>query len=298
MEKPIRTVVLGMFDGLHAGHLRLLEIANNIKREYGTETLVYTFDNHPMTITLKAAPPLLLDTEERTELLLLNGADKVVTDVFDEKLCSTEAAAFAAMLGRRFNAKHVVVGFNYTFGKGGRGDAKLLAMLGRESGFTVHIADSVLYEGEVVSSTRIRRLIENGDVEKANAMLTRNFTMKGVVRKCRQVGSKIGFPTVNIRNDAKRPLPLFGVYATRLHLDGRVYNGITNVGTNPTFGDNELSVETHVFDFNEDTYGKTVVIEFLSFIRPQKRFETVEALKHQIQSDKEAVIKLQTKSDM
>ncbi len=286
-------VVLGMFDGVHIGHAALFAAAKALSRETQLITIAYTFKNHPLELVPGAKPPkLLLDVEERKDIILSLGIDKVVTDEFNRELCDMEAEDFIKMLISRFSVKHVIAGFNYTFGRHGVGNTEALFEFGKRYGFDVHVIEPVMYKGEVVSSSRIRRCIESGDVESANAQLTRNFTIKGTVQFGRQVGRTIGFPTANIKNETDRPVPLYGVYATRAHIDGKIYMGVTNVGNNPTFDLNELSIETHIFDFDENIYGKAVEIEFLSFIRKQMRFLSVDDLKSQIAEDKKRAIQI------
>lgn len=279
-------VVLGMFDGVHIGHAALFAAAKALSRENGLRTIAYTFKNHPLELISGAKPKLLLDEEERKNTMLSLGVDTVVMDEFDRELRDMEAEDFIKMLMSRFFVKHIIAGFNYTFGRLGAGNTEALFEFGKKYGFGVHVVKPVMYNGEVVSSSRIRSCIENGDIESANAQLTHNFTIKGTVVRGRRVGRMIGFPTANIKNETDRPVPLYGVYATRVHMDGKTYMGVTNVGNNPTFDLDELSVETHIFDFDEDIYGKMIEVEFLSFIRKQTRFLCVDDLKSQITKDK------------
>lgn len=292
METKAKIVVLGMFDGMHTGHASLFFAACSIKKECNLDILAYTFRNHPAELIRGKKPKLILTNKEREQMLYAAGASEVVMDEFTHELSAMSADDFAQMLKTRFCAHTVVAGFNYTFAKEGKGTPEILVGLGKKYGFSVHISDPVLYLGEPVSSTRIRRAVEQGDVCSANAMLGYPYRMSGVVERCKQIGRTIGFPTANIRNCDGKPLPLFGVYLTRVKLGERTFFGVTNVGTNPTFGENDISVETHIFDFCEDIYGEYIQVKFLQFIREQKRFSSVDELKMQIDSDCKTALSL------
>ena len=281
-----KTVILGMFDGVHIGHAALFDIAKSIRSE---KKCVFTFKNHPAEFITGRKIPLLLTEKERMTKLRAMGADEIIAADFDESLCATSPENFALMLKKRFGAKDVVAGFNYTFGAKGAGNANDLISFGRKFGFDVHIADPVTYGDEPVSSSRIRAAIRIGDIESANAMLGDSFSVSGIVEKGRQVGRKMGFPTANIRNSQGKALPLLGVYVTQTHLGKRVLESITNVGTNPTFGAMDVSIETHIKDFDEDIYGREIKVEFLHFVRGQRVFASMDELKEQIGKDLEAI---------
>lgn len=291
MEKQT-VVVLGTFDGVHKGHAALFDMAVKLAEKYDLETVVYTFSNSPSELFSSQPVKLLCSAQEKAKIIRSYNIDRVEMDVFTKELCNTSCRDFAQMLKNRFNIKYAVAGYNYTFGTKASGNIELLRELGYEYGFEVAEAAPVLYKGKPISSTRIRQCIENGELEDANAQLGRCFSMTGEVKRCRQIGRTIGFPTVNIVNEIGYPILPYGVYATRVNTDGRIFNGVTNVGNNPTFGSFGLTVETHIFDFNEELYGKQITVEFIKYLRAQQRFDSVDELVKQISTDKSLAIKI------
>ena len=283
-EKSV--VALGMFDGVHAGHRRLLNEAASIAKENGFRLIVYTFQNHPLSVFGKA-PKLLSGLDERVRLLRSFGADCVAADDFTLELAATEPEVFAKTLQERFSMAYAVAGFNYSFGKNGAGDTELLRELGKKMGFSVRELPPYLYEGEPVSSTRIRTLIERGEITTANAMLEREYALTGCVVRNRHIGSGIGFPTANLGGLEEMVLPQIGVYATRATVDDKTYNAVTSVGMNPTVGGKSLSVETYIMDFSCDIYGKQLTVAFVERLRGELYFESVEELAAQIAIDVE-----------
>ena len=285
-------IVLGMFDGVHIGHAQLFSKARALKAEYNMPITAYTFQNHPIEFITGEKVASILTNTERISKLYKSGADKVIAEEFSYDMCNMSAESFAQMLKSCLGAEHLVVGFNYTFGKDSAGTPEVLCKLGKKYGFAVHVTEPVMYGGEVVSSSRIRQAISNGNMKDTNIMLGSNFMMSGTVVRCREVGRQMGFPTANIKNSDNKPTPLFGVYATRTYINSKVHNSITNVGTNPTFGEMELSVETHIFDFDEDIYDKQISVEYVDFIRKQRRFASMNDLSAQINEDCKSVRKL------
>lgn len=283
-----RILLLGMFDGVHRGHCTLFEMAKSIQDDKDN-ICVYTFSNHPYEFITGKKVPLLLTNDERREWLYRFGADEIITDKFDESICNKPADVFAGEIRERFGADKVIAGFNYTFGRGGMGKAKDLSAYGRKYGFSAYITQPEMYKGQPVSSTRIRDAVSRGDIMSANLMLGYEYSVSGNVEYGRQVGRTLGYPTANIRNLHGKVLPKMGVYATSLSMDGKEYRGITNVGTNPTFGDFDVTIETHILDFDEDIYGRDITVSFLHFIRGQKKFSSMDGLKKQIAEDTEKV---------
>ncbi len=283
-EKSV--VALGMFDGVHAGHRRLLNESAAIAKENRLRLVVYTFQNHPLSVFGKA-PKLLSGLEERVRLLRSFGADCVAADDFTTELAATEPEVFVKMLCERFCMAYAVAGFNYTFGKNGAGDTKLLRELGVKTGFSVRELPPYLYDGEPVSSTRIRMLIESGNIKTANAMLEREYALTGLVVRNRHIGTSIGFPTANLGGLEELVLPQIGVYATRATVEGKTYNAVTSVGMNPTVGGKSLSVETYIMDFSHELYDKQLTVAFVERLRGELYFESVEELAAQISLDVE-----------
>lgn len=279
-------LALGMFDGMHIGHRTLIGRAVERSKELGCEAAVYTFSNHPMSI-LGGRPRMLSTPGEREADMRALGVTDVCMEPFTAALAGCPPERFVASLCERWRVRAFTVGFNYTFGARGLGTPELLERLGRERGFEVAVVEPVLYRNAPVSSSRIRGLVEQGDMLSAAQMLTHPYTLVGTVVENRRIGRKIGFPTANIALDPSRVTPKNGVYATVATLGGKTYRAVTNVGTNPTVAGDHLSIETHLLGFEGDAYGKTLCVAFVDFLRDERRFDSVEALKSQIAQDVE-----------
>jgi len=228
------------------------------------------------------------------ELLEKTRLDYLYFEKFDETFSRMRPEDFVKdILVERLNMKLAVAGFNYRFGYRGMGDTELLRKLGRKYGFRVIVIEPVMLGDEVVSSTKIRNYILEGDMERVFAFLGRHYSVAGKVEKGRRVGNTIGFPTANIYPEDYLVLPCHGVYITRTLVDGKMYHSITNVGNNPTFGGvDRISVETYIFDFEKDIYGKEIEVFFISKIREEMRFGSVEELIEQIHKDIEIAKKV------
>lgn len=284
MNNSKTVVVLGTFDGVHMGHRSLMSRAVLKAGAEGKKCLIYTFSNHPMSLISKS-PKLLMSSSERISVLNSLGADAVAADEFNRDIADMSPKEFVIMLKERFNMSDAVAGYNYSFGKGGKGDVETLQKLGDELGFSTLVCSRVIYEGESVSSTRIRECIENGDIKNANKMLENNYSLFGKVIQNKRIGTKIGFPTANIAVDESKVLPKVGVYATGVNICGRQYDSVTNVGTNPTVNGDKLTVETHIIGFDENIYGEEITVSFKDRIRDDKKFDSIHDLKEQIKQD-------------
>lgn len=282
-------IALGTFDGVHPGHKAIICAALEKAKKRGLESIIYTFTGHPMALFGKQ-PPLLMTDEER--LCALRRFCRVETDEFTLEYAATEPEAFVKMLVEKHGMRCAVAGFNYTFGKNGAGDTALLNRLSAKYGFEVVIVPPVMFENEPVSSTRIRAALEAGDVEKAAQMLGYTYSLEGEIRANRGIGRSIGFPTANITDFCARVLPADGVYATRVRVRGSVYAGVTNVGCNPTVHGDKLSVETYIIGFSDDIYGERMSVEFVSRLRGEMDFGSVEALRARIARDAQTAAQL------
>ena len=286
-------VALGMFDGVHMGHRKLLETTVKVAKRTNLTPIVYTFENHPAGL-FGNEPKNLLSREESFRRIRSMGIGIVEVDKFDRIMCETEPMVFIDMLRRRFDMRGAIVGFNYTFGRGAGANASDLCAYGRENGLFVEVIPGVTYDGELVSSTAIRRYIEEGNIERANGMLCVPYSIEGQIVEGRRIGSLIGFPTANLRIDdyTRITLPRNGVYVTLSYVDGEgcAYRSVTNIGTNPTVGGASISVEAHLLGFAQDIYGKSIRVEFLHRIRDQIKFTDTDALAMQIGRDVEAAI--------
>lgn len=277
-----KAVALGTFDGVHPGHAAIIGRALEAAREQNLDPLVYTFSTHPTAVFGKC-PPLLMTNEAR--IAALSRFCDVVADDFTRDFAATEPRAFVEMLVTRFHMRHAVAGYNYTFGHMGAGDTALLRTLGAELGFTVDIVPPVLFEGEPLSSTRIRAALEAGEVAKAAGMLGRPYELTGTVAPNRGIGRSIGFPTANLTGYEGLALPGDGVYATRAEVFGKTYPGVTNVGSNPTVGGDRITVETHLIGFSGDLYSEKMRVLFIEKLRGEMVFESLEALRARIEKD-------------
>lgn len=285
-------VALGMFDGVHVGHQRLLDVAQQEAARLRAVAAVYTFSNHPLSV-LGGTPRLLTDAQTRRALLLAGGVAEVVMTPFDLALARSTPEAFLERLAAQWELAGVVAGYNYTFGDRASGTADTLRKLGQEHGFAVFIVPPVLLDGTPVSSTRIRRLIEEaGDVTIAGKLLGRPYRLSGDVIANRQNGRRFGYPTANIAVQPDAVLPLTGVYATRAHAGQRSWVAVTNVGTNPTVHGDHVSVETHLLDFAGDLYGQRLSVDFYERLRGEFAFESERALVARIAKDVETARQL------
>lgn len=276
---------LGNFDGVHPGHLWLIEQARALGE--GVEIKVLTFEPHPRSFfAADRAPFRLTNAAQREIYLRAVGLSDVVTLPFDVSLAALSAQEFAsAVLKDQLGATVIVAGEDFHFGKGRGGDMSLLAEFGRELGFVVHGIDLHQTGGRACSSSRIRAQLVDGSYADATALWGRNFTLQGEVLKGDQLGRTLGFPTANLDfGDYLRPA--FGVYASQVTLpDGRVLGGVTNLGRRPTVDGLQDRFETHIFDFSEDLYGQVLSVELTGHIRPEQKFDGLEALKAQIAVD-------------
>lgn len=285
-------VALGMFDGVHIGHKALISRAVEEANILRAEPAVFTFSNHPMDV-LGGSVKLLSSMKERNAMIRALGVQELVSEPFTCELAALEPEAFVDLLQARWDVKAVVAGYNYTFGSRGLGTPETLERIGKERGFRVLVVPPVLYEGEPVSSTRVREAVERGDVALAGALLGRMYSLSGRIIRNKRIGRRIGFPTANIEPEERRVLPPDGVYATIAYVRGAAYRAVTNIGTNPTIEDGKLGIETHLLDFDADIYGEVLTVAFHSFLRGEIKFNGVEELKEQIKLDvqKAAAIK-------
>ncbi|MCY6372521.1 bifunctional riboflavin kinase/FAD synthetase [Clostridium ganghwense] len=280
-------IALGSFDGLHLGHMSLINKTIELAKKNKCKSMVFTFKNHPLTIINKEmVPKLVVNNDTKSKLLKNIGIDIVNYADFNGNFMRIPPEDFILNMIECYNAQGIIVGFNYRFGYKNLGDVELLEKLSTKFGFEVYIIKPVELNGEIISSSKIRHLISEGDIERANDFLTRPFMLEGEVIKGKQLGRKLHFPTVNLDYNKKFVLPRGGVYYTIVEYNGNEYKGITNIGYNPTVKDNKLSIETHILDFNKDIYGQSIKLFFLKRIRDEKRFNSLKELSDQLAKDK------------
>jgi riboflavin kinase/FMN adenylyltransferase len=281
-------VGLGNFDGLHIGHMALINTLISESRMNGLGSMIYTFMKHPENILRKKLfTPLLTTVNKKVQLLGSTGLEYLYFDEFDEKYSRMKPESFVKdILLDKLHAKLVVAGFNYRFGYNSQGDAALLKELGKKYNFKVIIVPPIKIDDTTVSSTIIREHVAKGDMEMVFKLLGRHYSITGDVRDGQKRGSKLGFPTANIHPEDYLILPHNGVYITKTMLDGAFHAGITNVGLNPTFGDiHKVTVETHLLDFDKDIYDENIEVFFLSKLRSEKKFKSREELVAQVNRD-------------
>ena len=286
-------VALGFFDGVHPGHRAV--IGRCVGDSGELPAVVLTFRESPAKALGRSAPPLLSDNERKAELMEQIGAEEVIfADFCDIKDQSPEDFV-RDVLKDRLNARCVYCGFNYHFGAGGRGDTALLETLCGEYGIGVVVLPPVQLGDRQVSSSVIRGLIADGEIERANEMLGYRFAVAGDIGSGNHIGTAMGFPTVNIPLREGITVPRFGVYASEIVIDGRVYRGATNIGVHPTVGENERPLcETFLLDFEGgDLYGRRAVCRLKAFVRPEKRFGSLEELTKQVQKDCETILTME-----
>lgn len=280
-------VTIGNFDGVHLGHQVLFdEVVQRARRSRGTSVAV-TFDPHPLQVLRTEGIKLISNCDQKTELIEMAGLDVLVIVPFSLKFAAMGAEEFVdTILVEAIGVKELVVGYDYAFGKGRKGNTDFLKKQGLEKGFPVTVIEPH-YEGNVlVSSTKVRELVAEGKMIDAAKLLGRPYQIRGVVQVGKQRGGKeIGFPTANLCVDAEDLVPKYGVYVTQVVCDGVCYGGVLNIGFNPTFGEEKLVAETHIFDFNQDIYGKPIKINLLKFLRQERKFSSIDELSAQIGRD-------------
>ena len=282
-------VALGNFDGVHLGHQTLIAELVKIAAEEGRRSLVYTFEKHPMEVLSAdgaGKPRLIMTNADKARIMEKLGADGIFFESFDREYASMDCDTFAReIIKEKLGTAHAVVGSNYSFGLGGSGNPALLRKLGEKYGFKVTVIEPVTVDGTVVSSTLLRGLIATGNVASFPRYAGRAYTVPGKVTHGRAVGRGLGFPTANISPKRGFASPADGVYATKTLVDGTVYDGVTNIGKNPTFGLRSRSIETFLLDADVDLYGREIRVAFIRMLRPEIRFSSPELLEKQIACD-------------
>lgn len=271
-------VALGYFDGVHLGHQRVITSASNEKQN-GLCTVVFTFEQRPLSVIDGRQQENITQKSEKHRLIEQSGADILYSVDFNLIKDISPKDFVKAVLCDTFNAKKVFCGFNYHFGKNGEGDSEMLKTLCKEQGIDVFTVPPVLQDGAVVSSTRIRSLIKDGNIKEANRLLGHKYGFSAQITQGNHIGRKIETPTINQHFEDGFILPRFGVYATVVTIDGTKYCGVTNIGVKPTIGSYSPLSETWLPEYSgESLYGKTVDVRLLEFIRPEKKFDSLHDL--------------------
>lgn len=277
-------VALGYFDGIHLGHKAVLGKTLEMAEKMGLTPVVMLFDIHPRKLLTGSVPPVLLSEERKRELLKEMGFGIFDFD-FRRAMNYTAEEFEEKILVQELNAKVVVCGYDYHYGKGGKGSAETLNKNLEKKNIGVYALSPVYLGEESVSSTKIRHLISEGEIEKANAMLGDYFTYDFTVERGDGIGHKMGFPTINQFFPEDFIIPKYGVYASRVKLDGKYYCAVTNVGVRPTVSGESLRSETCIFNFEGDLYGRNVEVSLLKFLREEKKFASLDELKEAVNKD-------------
>ncbi len=286
-------VALGNFDGIHRGHQVVIGEAGRAAREMGLSLTVVVTEPHPVSFFApNAAPFRLTPFRERAQLLEQFGVDQLLVLPFDKTLAGMLAQDFVMdVLADALDAKHVFVGYDYRFGNRRGGGTDVLSWMGEMEGFGLTVIKPVTvglegYAGEVYSSTLVRQALQIGEARKAAALLGHWWSINGRVTRGDQRGRTIGFPTANVELGESLQ-PKLGVYAVRVHIEGEesVHNGVANIGMRPTFDNRDVLLEAHLFDFDGDLYDKHLRVELVAYLRPEQKFDGIEALKTQIHKD-------------
>jgi riboflavin kinase/FMN adenylyltransferase len=286
IQKPT-VLTLGVFDGLHLGHQRIMQTVSERAKTVGAQATAITFDPHPRAVLHPdSAPPLLQTLDQRLANFEVLGIEQAIVIPFDKEFASNPAENFLRdIVHDRLQAKEVYLGKGFAFGKGRGGNIDLLRQMSRELGFVADEVPEVVLRGQRLSSSKIRHLLAEGRVNLARRMLGRPYGIEGVIVRGDRRGHTIGFPTANLRPH-NRVIPKFGVYATATLVEGTWRRSITNVGVRPTFGqDLEPSIESYIFDFDGDLYGDVLRVRFLHRIRDERKFNGIDELKAQIARD-------------
>jgi riboflavin kinase/FMN adenylyltransferase len=289
-------LTLGVFDGVHRGHRSIIEELISTGQNPGIEsTFLITFSPHPVVVTRSRKAPKILSTiDERLDLIQSYPLDGVFVVRFDEKMRNTDYRDFIReYLIDAFDMRSLVLGYDCHFGRDREGGPESVQSEGRRHGFEVKVVPPLQIDGQVVSSTFIRGALIAGDVSLANELLGHPFSVAGVVERGAGKGVEIGFPTANLRIDHPRKLwPPGGAYATRVKIDGQVHNGMMNVGTAPTLKGDKPTIEVHIFDFDRDIYGETVIAYCHSRLRDEVAFSSSQELVEQLQRDRQAALEI------
>ncbi len=296
LKSPLKNPVLtiGNFDGVHKGHLALFSKVKEIAKKIDGDSVVMTFDPHPVKVLRNGnGPPLITPIQQKLRLIKNAGIDIILCLPFTREFARISAEEFITkILVDKIGVRYIVVGYDYSFGKNREGNIEFLKKMANKFGFGVTVVGPLSINGTVVSSTRIRDLVQEGRLEDAKRLLGRNYQVCGIVVKGKNRGARVlGYPTANLRL-IDELTPKIGVYAVRVLVDDKVYNGVANIGYNPTFGNGVFSVETHILDFKGELLDKEIRIDFIRRLRDEKRFKDPVELAGQISKDVEEAKKI------
>ncbi|MDO4594866.1 MAG: bifunctional riboflavin kinase/FAD synthetase [Tissierellia bacterium] len=284
-----KVICLGNFDGLHLGHMTLMDENIRISKEYSLSSAVLFFNKNTKEI-LRNQHGYLTSLEDKIEIASERSIEYFCIINFDKALLNLKPEEFIKdILIDKLNVKYIVVGEDFRFGYKALGDVNLLKKLEDKYNYKVKIMPLKLLHDKKINSTKIREYITSGNIKKANKQLGYNYKIKGIVIGGQQRGRKLGFPTANLKMKFDYVLPKNGVYFTKVYIDYKQYYAMTDIGTNPSFENKEIKIETYIFNFNKDIYQKDMAIEFIEYIREDIKFDDINALIKQIQADKKVI---------
>ena len=287
-ENTPKVLSLGMFDGVHFGHISIINLLKSVAQENNLETAILTFWPHPRKVFNPNDELKLLNTlNEKLNLLENANLDVVFLKSFDENFRNLTGEEFVRqILVQKLNVKHIIIGHDHVFGKNKSGNFELLQKLSKELDFVVQQLDAVK-EGEFnISSTKIRNCLANGNIIGANKMLGYHYSVSGKVIDGKKLGRTIGYPTANIEVDELKLLPKKGAYIVEVYVKNKFYKGMLSIGTNPTVNGDKLTVEVYILDFNKDIYGEEITVKFRDFLHEEIKFESLEKLIERLDEDK------------
>lgn len=283
---PNPVLTIGNYDGLHVGHQKIIEQVVEKARMLSGAAMLMTFDPHPLSILKPDTyTRLITPLHLKKQLVEKCGIDVMFVIPFNEKFKSIAPEAFIQeILVKALGVKSIIVGYDFTFGKGGTGNVELLKQMGQEYGFSFESVPAITLDGEKIGSNHIRKLIMNGEVERAAQFLGRPHMIEGIVVRGENRGKGMGFPTINLDTFAEL-VPKNGVYVTEVEVEGKRMPSVTNIGFNPTFGGKKFLMETHILNFSKDLYDREVIIYFHDRIRDEMKFRNIDELKERITKD-------------
>ena len=279
-------LTIGVFDGVHLGHKYLLLQLTQQARQRDLLSGVVTFRQHPVEVLSPDTRLQYLTTlDEKVNLLKNEGVATVIPLSFTKELAQLGPRQFVGLLGKYLKMRGLIVGPDFALGRNREGDADALSALGQEMDFSVTVLPPMKVNGEVVSSTVIRNALASGDMKRVSSLIGRSFRLRGRVTTGEGRGAELGFPTTNLDIDPKQALPADGVYATRAYINDKVYQSVTNIGLRPTFDGKGRTIESYILNFNGNLYGRELRVDVVERLRDEKRFNSVEELKKQVEED-------------
>ena len=293
-------VTLGTFDGVHHGHRQIIQYLVERAEKLKGSSLVVTFDKHPLKVIKDGDSSVenLTTLNEKIAIMESLGVKNVLLIPFTRTLSQYEPELFLKeMLLDRMEIHEFVIGYDHAFGSHRKGDRNFLIGLGKKLGFSVHVVKPIQIGKEVVSSTRIRQLLNQGEIKNANRMLGRNYSVRGIVKKGEEMGRIWGVPTANLfqSEDHQKLIPRNGIYAVLIHADNACFQGVCYIGTRPTVNGTQRQIEIHLHHFEGNLYDQELIVEFIDFIREEEKFENIDMMISEIKKDKEKSIKILSK---